>query len=100
MKISSIAALGRKAVSSLAVLAMLSTLVACQRDAPTPPAATAKAEAPTEPRVLYYYDPMRPEVHFDKPGKSPFMDMQLVPRYADEGAGPNAPVPAWAQAAA
>src|SRR3546814_9750780 len=25
--------------------------------------------------------------HFDKPGKSPFMDMQLVPKYADEGGG-------------
>jgi Cu(I)/Ag(I) efflux system membrane fusion protein len=28
--------------------------------------------------VLYWYDPMRPEVHFDKPGRSPFMDMELV----------------------
>nr|WP_264821950.1 efflux RND transporter periplasmic adaptor subunit [Acinetobacter baumannii] len=28
---------------------------------------------------------MKPEQHFDKPGKSPFMDMQLVPKYADEG---------------
>ena len=26
---------------------------------------------------------MRPEVHFDKPGKSPFMDMELVPKYAE-----------------
>ncbi len=36
--------------------------------------------------VLYWYDPMVPMQHFDKPGKSPFMDMQLVPRYADEDA--------------
>ncbi|EXB50434.1 heavy metal RND efflux membrane fusion CzcB domain protein, partial [Acinetobacter baumannii 1465485] len=36
-------------------------------------------------KVLYWYDPMKPEQHFDKPGKSPFMDMQLVPKYADEG---------------
>ncbi|ATZ66701.1 efflux RND transporter periplasmic adaptor subunit [Acinetobacter haemolyticus] len=35
-------------------------------------------------KVLYWYDPMKPEHHFDKPGKSPFMDMQLVPKYADE----------------
>jgi Cu(I)/Ag(I) efflux system membrane fusion protein len=35
-------------------------------------------------RVLYWYDPMVPDQHFDAPGKSPFMDMQLVPRYADE----------------
>ncbi len=34
--------------------------------------------------VLYYYDPMFPDQKFDKPGKSPFMDMQLVPKYADE----------------
>lgn len=33
--------------------------------------------------VLYWYDPMVADKHFDKPGKSPFMDMQLVPRYAE-----------------
>jgi Cu(I)/Ag(I) efflux system membrane fusion protein len=31
----------------------------------------------------YWYDPMHPTQHFGKPGKSPFMDMQLVPKYAD-----------------
>ena len=36
-------------------------------------------------KVLYWYDPMVPAQHFDKPGKSPFMDMQLKPRYAGEG---------------
>ncbi|HBR68089.1 MAG TPA: hypothetical protein DEA55_01805, partial [Rhodospirillaceae bacterium] len=35
-------------------------------------------------KVLYWYDPMVPEKRFDKPGKSPFMDMELVPKYADE----------------
>lgn len=35
--------------------------------------------------VLYWHDPMVPGQRFDKPGKSPFMDMQLVPVYADEG---------------
>ena len=35
--------------------------------------------------VLYWYDPMVPSQRFDKPGKSPFMDMELVPKYADEG---------------
>jgi Cu(I)/Ag(I) efflux system membrane fusion protein len=34
--------------------------------------------------VLFWYDPMRPDQHFDAPGKSPFMDMQLVPKYADD----------------
>jgi Cu(I)/Ag(I) efflux system membrane fusion protein len=46
----------------------------------TQPAATADGSKP-----LYWYDPMVPTQHFDKPGKSPFMDMQLVPKYADEG---------------
>lgn len=43
------------------------------------------AEGKREP--LYWYDPMKPEVHFDKPGKSPFMDMQLVPMQADQTGG-------------
>lgn len=38
-------------------------------------------------KILYWYDPMVPGQHFDKPGKSPFMDMQLVPKYADEAVG-------------
>ena len=40
-------------------------------------------------KILYYYDPMRPEEHFDKPGPSPFMDMQLVPKYAATESGNN-----------
>jgi Cu(I)/Ag(I) efflux system membrane fusion protein len=36
-------------------------------------------------KPLYWYDPMYPGTRFDKPGKSPFMDMELVPRYADDG---------------
>ncbi|MDZ4760876.1 MAG: efflux RND transporter periplasmic adaptor subunit [Alphaproteobacteria bacterium] len=42
--------------------------------------------AQNERSVLYWYDPMVPDQRFDKPGKSPFMDMDLVPRYADLGA--------------
>jgi len=37
-----------------------------------------------EGRVLYWHDPMVPGQRFDKPGKSPYMDMELVPVYADE----------------
>ena len=54
----------------------------------------ASFRMPTEPavnvpekdgrQVLYWYDPMVPTQRFDKPGKSPFMDMQLVPKYAGE----------------
>jgi Cu(I)/Ag(I) efflux system membrane fusion protein len=49
----------------------------------------ATAAAPPDPgrRVLYWHDPMVPGKKFDKPGKSPFMDMELVPVYADEASG-------------
>lgn len=36
--------------------------------------------------VLYWYDPMVPGQRFDEPGKSPFMDMMLVPKCAGEAA--------------
>ncbi|AJZ56411.1 efflux RND transporter periplasmic adaptor subunit [Paraburkholderia fungorum] len=44
-----------------------------------------KIDAKTGRKVLYWHDPMVPNQHFDKPGKSPFMNMQLEPVYADEG---------------
>ena len=40
----------------------------------------------TGKKVLYYHDPMVPASKFDKPAKSPFMDMMLVPVYADSDA--------------
>ena len=54
---------------------------------------SGQSDAPSEAagsggrKILYYYDPMFPNQKFDKPGKSPFMDMQLEPKYADEGSG-------------
>ena len=53
--------------------------------AAAPQAAASAAATPAERKALYWYDPMQPTQKFDKPGKSPFMDMQLVPKYADEG---------------
>ena len=53
---------------------------------PTAAMPAAGPESQGERPVLYWYDPMVPDQHFDKPGKSPFMDMDLVPRYADEAA--------------
>jgi len=54
-----------------------------------PSAASAQkagdVDAKTGKKVLYWHDPMVPGQKFDKPGKSPFMDMQLVPVYADSG---------------
>jgi Cu(I)/Ag(I) efflux system membrane fusion protein len=56
--------------------------------APASGAAAAQAgdavDSATGRKVLYWHDPMVPGQKFDKPGKSPFMDMQLVPVYADE----------------
>lgn len=45
---------------------------------------TAAGSAPARRRVLYWYDPMVPDKHFDHPGRSPFMAMDLVPKYADQ----------------
>jgi Cu(I)/Ag(I) efflux system membrane fusion protein len=57
------------------------------------PSASSSAAASTEGgaevsqkdrKILYWHDPMYPQHKFDKPGRSPFMDMQLEPVYADE----------------
>ena len=54
--------------------------------APAAPATPAK-----ERKILYWHDPMVPGARFDKPGKSPFMDMDLVPVYEDEPATASGP---------
>lgn len=65
-----------------------------QRQAMEPTAATPAADK----KVLYWYDPMAPQQQFKQPGKSPFMDMQLVPKYADEGEVSTVKIdPAFAQ---
>ena len=57
----------------------------------SPSAASALTAGDTDPKtgkkILYWHDPMVPGQRFDKPGKSPFMDMQLVPVYADGDGG-------------
>jgi membrane fusion protein, copper/silver efflux system len=59
-----------------------------KRPIATPGAVSAAPATPVAEiggrKVLYWYDPMAPGSHFDKPGKSPFMDMELIPKYADE----------------
>jgi Cu(I)/Ag(I) efflux system membrane fusion protein len=40
----------------------------------------------TGSKIIYYHDPMVPSSQFDKPAKSPFMDMMLVPVYAQSEA--------------
>ncbi len=41
-----------------------------------------------EKKVLFWYDPMKPDTKFDKPGKSPFMDMDLVQVFQHARTGP------------
>ena len=43
-------------------------------------------------KILYYHDPMVPGNKFDKPAKSPFMDMMLVPVYAGASAADDGKV--------
>jgi Cu(I)/Ag(I) efflux system membrane fusion protein len=50
-----------------------------------PAATVGNVDAANGKKVLYWHDPMVPGQKFDKPGKSPFMDMQLVPIYAESG---------------
>jgi membrane fusion protein, copper/silver efflux system len=66
----------------VALLVVFAASGACRKTG-TKGKAEAAAPAPPEKKVLYWYDAMKPEVHFDHPGKSPFMDMQLVPKYAE-----------------
>lgn len=84
-----------------AALSVLVVLGACNKPADAPATGTASPAAAPAPAtadqpagkdnrpVLYYYDPMKPEVHFDHPGKSPFMDMDLLPKYADPAKAPD-----------
>ena len=51
----------------------------------TSPQKAGDMDPTTGKKVLYWHDPMVPGQKFDKPGKSPFMDMQLMPVYADSG---------------
>jgi multidrug efflux pump subunit AcrA (membrane-fusion protein) len=47
------------------------------------PEARNANSASGERKVLYYYDAMNPQNHYDKPGKAPD-GMDLVPQYADQ----------------
>ena len=51
--------------------------------AAAPSAKDAQAGAAAR-KPLYWHDPMHPQQKFDKPGRSPFMEMDLVPVYGDE----------------
>lgn len=62
------------------------TVVPSPSRQPAPVAPDTSTSTPPRCPVQYWYDPMVPEKHFDKPGKSPFMDMQLVPKFGPAAA--------------
>lgn len=71
-------------ILSLVIVAVaLSAYWLGRRSASSMPAAGANAtkNPASDKKILYWYDPMVPNTHFEQPGKSPFMDMQLVPMY-------------------
>jgi Cu(I)/Ag(I) efflux system membrane fusion protein len=69
------------------VVGVAATWLFTHRAPDTANSAAPNASASADKKALYWYDPMVPEQHFDKPGKSPFMDMQLVPKYAGGESG-------------
>ena len=84
--------MNRKNIQVIAVLAIL-TLGAVGlgawyvlRSGAGQPASQTAATS-KERKVLYWTDPMTPGYRSDKPGKSPFMDMELVPVYEDAREG-------------
>lgn len=82
------------AAIALASVALVASGVALYRagkasSAPQSAAAGQKAgqtDPATGQTILYYHDPMVPGTRFDAPGKSPFMDMMLVPVYGGASA--------------
>ncbi len=75
--------------AALAFVALIGFLGGRYTGSPHGGDAAAPGTASGGKQPLYYYDPMFPNQKFDKPGKSPFMDMELVPKYADGGAAPG-----------
>lgn len=74
------------AVVGAAAIAVVASYGLTRSKETTAPVASADG-AKKERKVLYWHDPMVPGYKSDKPGKSPFMDMQLVPVYEDEAGG-------------
>lgn len=75
------------AVATLLLGIAIGLVVTRWRDSAVTAGDDAAAGENTGRKVLYWHDPMMPGQKFDKPGKSPFMDMDLVPVYAGEEGG-------------
>ena len=64
------------------ILLVVAAGAACGKSEQPAKTASAAPAATATPKVLYWYDPMKPEVHFDHPGKSPFMVHEI---FAEQG---------------
>jgi Cu(I)/Ag(I) efflux system membrane fusion protein len=74
-------------VSTILLVALLSSATGywfARRATNLPNPQSPTSDASKSRTVLYWYDPMVPNQHFDKAGPSPFMNMPLVPKYADQ----------------
>jgi Cu(I)/Ag(I) efflux system membrane fusion protein len=79
-----------------AVVLLAATNVAFAQHVHDQPAAAPIAPAGARERtILYWYDPMHPKYHAEKPGVAPDCGMDLVPKFADEDAR-TADIPAGA----
>ncbi|GLQ50898.1 efflux RND transporter periplasmic adaptor subunit [Dyella flava] len=76
------------AAVSIAVLLLVIGYLGGRHTSSSSMPSVAATPATQGKKVLYWYDTMVPEQHFEHPGLSP-MGMQMVPKYADEGADPN-----------
>jgi Cu(I)/Ag(I) efflux system membrane fusion protein len=88
----------RAFLAAAAVLLAVSGYFIGSYRAHTQMTAAAPAMEKSGRKPLYWHDPMYPQQKFDKPGKSPFMDMQLVPVYGDEKPGADSGVTVSARA--
>jgi len=75
------------AIAIAAVLLVIGYFSGRYTSSPSTSPAAAASETQGE-KVLYWYDTMVPDQHFNHPGLSP-MGMKMVPRYADEGSDPG-----------
>jgi hypothetical protein len=71
-------------IGSMLIGGMISASLYAWFSPPTAADSAAATGTKEARKVLFWYDPMYPNTRFDKPGKSPFMDMDLVAKYADE----------------
>lgn len=69
-------------VAGLVIVGFASYRLGLNQATPTATALNNPTSPAPERKPLYWHDPMVPNQRFYKPGKSPFMDMELVPVYA------------------